>query len=223
MRIKQKIKLLIDCVMTALLATLMAYSLVGEVLHEWIGVAMLLCLIAHHILNIHKSSVRNATAMVNLVLNAILFALLLTQMISGMILSRTVFRFLPLDSGYSFARDIHLPLAYWSYIIMSLHLGLHWNTVFVVLKKLCKRKLSANRTMLLRGVAGIVSAYGVYAFFARELPAYLFLKYHFVLYDYDEPLFFFFTDFLAIMILFSMMGYLIMKLVIRKKGSKNSY
>ena len=45
-------KIGIDIVLTVLLPLLMAYTLVGEVAHEWLGLAMLLLFIAHHVLNI---------------------------------------------------------------------------------------------------------------------------------------------------------------------------
>ena len=41
-------KIAIDCMMTLLLLLLMAYSLVGETLHEWLGAGMLLLFILHH-------------------------------------------------------------------------------------------------------------------------------------------------------------------------------
>lgn len=44
-------KWITDLAMTVLLLLLMAYSLVGEVLHEWMGIAMLALFILHHIWN----------------------------------------------------------------------------------------------------------------------------------------------------------------------------
>lgn len=37
--------------MTVMLLFLMAYSLIGEALHEWLGIGMLLLFVLHHILN----------------------------------------------------------------------------------------------------------------------------------------------------------------------------
>ena len=44
-------KWITDLAMTVLLLLLMAYSLVGEVLHEWMGITMLVLFLLHHIWN----------------------------------------------------------------------------------------------------------------------------------------------------------------------------
>ena len=46
------VKILADAGMTAALLLLMGFEMVGEAAHEWIGVAMFLLLILHHVLNI---------------------------------------------------------------------------------------------------------------------------------------------------------------------------
>lgn len=46
-----KIRLLADSEMTLALLLLMSYQLVGEKAHEWIGMAMFLLVIGHHVLN----------------------------------------------------------------------------------------------------------------------------------------------------------------------------
>lgn len=51
MRSIQKIKLAVDAAMTVALLFLMAYGLVGEAAHEWIGMGMFALFVAHHILN----------------------------------------------------------------------------------------------------------------------------------------------------------------------------
>ena len=45
------VKILIDIGMTICLLLLMPYSLLSETAHEWIGMAMLMLFIAHHMLN----------------------------------------------------------------------------------------------------------------------------------------------------------------------------
>lgn len=48
---KSKKKMVVDMFMTALLPILMAYSLVSETAHEWIGLIMMLLFLAHNSLN----------------------------------------------------------------------------------------------------------------------------------------------------------------------------
>lgn len=49
---KKNIRILVDCGMVMLLPLLMAYSLVGETVHEYLGIGMFLLFVIHHILNI---------------------------------------------------------------------------------------------------------------------------------------------------------------------------
>ncbi len=49
---------------------------------------------------------------------------------------------------------------------------------------------------------------GVFAFFKRQLPEYMFLRSPFVFFDYNEPTVFFLLDYLAVMLLFAFAGYL---------------
>ena len=40
-----------DLALTAILLPLMGYSLIGETVHEWLGIAMLVLIVLHHIWN----------------------------------------------------------------------------------------------------------------------------------------------------------------------------
>ena len=51
MSAKRNINMATDLVMTMLLPVLMAYSLVGEAIHEWLGIVMFLLFIIHHAFN----------------------------------------------------------------------------------------------------------------------------------------------------------------------------
>ena len=126
--------------------------------------------------------------------------------VSGIVLSQHLYRFLQISKGASIARSVHLVCAYLNYILMSLHLGLHWNTMIAAMRKDRKEETSAGRwipKLLAAGVAG----YGIYAFFRRQIREYLFLRTHFVFFDDSEPLIFFFIDYLAIMGLFVFIGH----------------
>lgn len=133
-------KWITDLAMTVLLLLLMAYSLVGEVLHEWMGIAMLVLFILHHIWNRawYKSIGRGRPSphrAVQTALNFLLFAVVLGMLLSGLILSQHILDFLPLRPGETIARTLHLPLAYWGVLLMSLHLGLHWSGIMNTVRR----------------------------------------------------------------------------------------
>ena len=104
---------------------------------------------------------------------------------------------------------------------MSLHLGLHWNTILNAMRKVRSGQTSKVQSYLLRVLTVVISAYGAYAFVVRDFPDYLFLKNHFVFLDYNEPLLYFLADYLAILVLFAWIGYMILKLLqYRQKKEK---
>ncbi|MCR5135526.1 MAG: hypothetical protein K6C12_00300, partial [Oscillospiraceae bacterium] len=116
-----------------------------------------------------------------------------------------LYTFLPTDGISSVARAIHLPLSNWGFVLMSLHAGTHLGAM------LPKEKGKAA----VLGILGAVSLYGVYAFVKRQIPDYMFLRLPFAFFDYSEPRLFFLTDYLAVMILFAMLGYGIILLLKR--------
>lgn len=203
MKPKLILKISVDLSMTAVLLLLMAYSLVGEEAHEWLGVGIFALFVLHHILNVKwsKSLFKGKytpyriaqTAIVALVTLA-----MLGSMISGILLSRTVFMFLGNRPLRAIARTAHLICAYWGFAFLSLHLGLHWGNILNMAERLFKKK-SAARKWTTRVVGWLIAAYGVYAFIKRNFAGYMFLQIHFVFFDLDEPLIFYLLNYLAVM------------------------
>ena len=203
MKPKMILKLAVDIGMTAALLLLMAYELVGQAAHEWIGIGMFVLFVIHHILN--GSWIRNLlrgrynpvrimqTGLVLLILCA-----MAGLMVSGIILSRHALSFLPIKGGRSFARNLHMLSAYWGFVLMSVHLGFHWSMMMGMAKKFFP-KPSAVRKWVLRILALVIAGYGVYAFIRRDIGIYMLLRSHFVFFDYEEPLVFFYLDYIAVM------------------------
>ena len=101
---KQLLKVTVDVLMTAVLLLLMAYSLVGEAIHEWLGIGMFALFILHHILNRRWSQnllKRKYTPYRALRTALVLLTLIsmLGSMVSGIILSRHVLVFLPVSGS----------------------------------------------------------------------------------------------------------------------------
>lgn len=63
------------------------------------------------------------------VLNFAVLAAILSLGYSGIVMSRHLFAFLPIRKGMALARVMHLSGSYWGFVLMSLHLGLHWGMV----------------------------------------------------------------------------------------------
>ncbi len=219
MKPKTLCKIAIDFFLAVGLLLLMAYELIGEATHEWVGIGMLLLFILHHILNwnwishLPKGSY-TAYRILQTIVTAFAFLSMLALMVSGIILSRHVFDFLPTRDGQAFARTLHMLCAYWGFVLISMHIGLHVNMLIVVTKNVLHiSKSSIPRTILLRTTGLLIAAYGMYVFFQREIGSYIFLQNEFVFFDFNEPLIAFFADYLAIMGLFACVGYYISKLL----------
>ena len=113
-------------------------------------------------------------------------------------MSKHLYTFLPTEGVSSIARAIHLPLANWGFVLMSLHAGTHLDTM-----------LPKEKKDIILGFLAAISIYGSYAFFKRQIPAYMFLRLPFAFFDYSEPLFFFLADYLSVMVLFATLGFVL--------------
>lgn len=226
MKSKMIVKLATDIVMTAALLLLMTYELIGQAVHEWIGVTLFVLFILHHVLNGHwcRSLLKGkytAVRVLQTVLVVLVLLSMLGSMFSGVILSRHVFSFISIRGWRSFARNLHMISAYWGFVFMALHLGFHWKMIMGMAKKLAKHE-SAFRMWTLRIIAALTAGYGIYVFIRREIGSYMLLKNQFVFFDFEEPIIYFFMDYLAVMGLFVFLGHYFAELMRRRSRKKKS-
>jgi formylglycine-generating enzyme required for sulfatase activity/flavodoxin len=211
---KQKIKICIDVVMVALLPILMAEIIVGQKLHEWLGLLMIIAFIGHHILNINwiKNILRGrytATRAFLTSINILLLVVMILLAVSGIMMSGYVFSWLNIHSGMIIARKLHLAMSFWGLIIMSLHLGVHMGMLVRKMDKLQKR---IGVFFLI-----VICILGVYSFVSQNVADYLFLKQVFMFYDYNTPISIFYAEYISIIVLFAAIGYHINKALGSKK------
>lgn len=216
MKKKFVFKIAVDMVMTVLLLFLMARQLTGDSAHEWLGAGMLILWIAHHILNRswYSHLFKGKYTPIRILQTVTNFAVLLSVlglMVSGIILSREVFGFLPVSGGIALARPLHVLSAFWGFVLMALHLGLHWNMILGMVRKATGPVTSKPRRILLRVAAALVAGYGLYAFLKNQFLSYMFLTSSFVFFDFERPVLLFFTEYIAIMGLFIFLGHYVSK------------
>lgn len=226
MKPKMMLKMGIDLVMTVLLLCQMAYMLVGETVHEYLGTAMFVLFILHHLLNRNwyrslKKGRYGAVRILQTAVNTLVLLCMLGLMVSGVILSREVFAFLPIQGGMGFARILHMLASYWGFVLMSVHLGLHWGMVMGMARRLCRKKEgSAARTVVLRLLAAAVCIFGICAFAKNNIADYLFQRSQFVFFDMEQPLAPFFAEYLAMMGLWACLAYYLSKALQRLSAGK---
>ncbi len=222
--IKPKIivRLSIDTIMTVLFIIMMAYRLTGSTAHEWTGMSLFILFIIHNVLNLnwYKAIYKGkytAVRVIRTAVNLLLLVAMLGMMVSGLIISQTVFSLLQFIN-IDFGRKLHHLSAYWGFILMSIHLGLHWGMIMGAARRM-RRNSKASKAMVfsLRMVAVMIAGYGIYAFFKRGIGRYLVLYYSYSFWDYEQLAVLFFIDFIAIMGLCVFITYYVMKRIQKSK------
>ena len=201
---KRIIKIItVDIIMTLLFFVLMAYHFTGDAVHEYLGFLLFIFFILHHILNfnwyknIYKGKY-NFNRILNTFINTMLFLCMAGLMISGILFSQRVLGFLNIHNSGMFTRRLHMISNSWAFIFMSAHLGMHWS--MFINKNFIKKQISII-------IALFISVYGVISFIKRGLYNKMFLLVDFAFFDYEEPVIFFFMDYVSIMGLFIFITY----------------
>lgn len=220
------LKLTTDLILTLLLLCQMSYMLIGETAHEWMGTAMFMLFILHQALNgkwylnLMKGRYTGLRVLQTAV-NLLSFLAMIGMMVSGAAMSRVVFSFLPIDTGMGTARILHMLSAYWGFVFMSVHLGLHWGTVIAVVRRIAKQdRPSALHRWSLRALALMLCAMGIYAFLKNDLASYLFLRNQFVFFDTQQPLALFFLEYISMMGFWACLSHYTLKFLQKRSARK---
>ena len=110
-------------------------------------------------------------------------------------------------------RQIHLVASYWGLILMGIHTGTHLSFIS---KRVNVKKLFIRYMIICLDMA--VCLYGVYAFLKQQIWKYMFLVSSFVFLNYDENVVIVITDYLAVIMLFANIGFLITQFFKTKNG-----
>ena len=212
---KNKIKTAADILMTAALPVLMCYSLVGETVHEMIGIIMFCLFLAHHILNFGwiknlfkgKYTLRRS---IGTAVNGLVFLCMVGLMYSSIVISKHVFTFINIG-GAGTARTIHLLCAYWGLVLMSVHLGMH------ISQMAARLKLKGKLGKVLTGIFAFISAVGIYEFIKLKFADFLLGRVQFVFIDTTASVLSTLLRYLSVMVLFAECGYVIMALLSHQK------
>lgn len=231
-KMKPKIKMGIDVLMTVLLLCLMAYPITGQLFHEWLGAGMLVLFMAHNILNIrwYTHLFKGKYRLLRILQTTVNFSILISMLClgySGIIMSRHVFAALPISGPMATARSMHMAASYWGFVLMSFHLGMHWGMVTGIFGRLLKgRKISGISVWGLRLAAVLIGGYGLLCFIQKDIASYMFLKNEFVFFDFEQSMLSVFLEYAAMMGFWVFTGYSIIKGIgklsvyaVQKKGN----
>lgn len=195
----------IDFLMTVLLLCLMAYQITGQELHEWFGAGMLILFIVHNILNIrwYGNLFKGKYKLLRIVQTIVNISVLISMLClgySGIVMSRHVFAALPIHGSMATARSMHMAASYWGFVLMSIHLGMHWGMIVGMFRRLLKgRKLPGAAVWGLRLAAAVIAGYGLFCFIQKDIVSYMFLKNQFVFFDFEQSAISVFAEYIAMM------------------------
>ncbi len=167
-------KRIIDVALTVTLLLLMAFQVTEQLAHEWLGIAMFALTVAHQILNrkyyaaIFKGKY-NALRILQLTVNCLLLLSFVCTALSGMMMSRFATPFMNGILPSSIVRQGHLAMSHWSFVLMGLHLGLHFGIITSKLKNKTAR-------IILGIVMTVISVFGFYLFFKSDMLSYMLFK-----------------------------------------------
>jgi hypothetical protein len=203
MSLRLAVRLIIDLAMTILLLCALAYRITGDAAHEWIGIGMTALFVVHNAVNWkwYRGLFRGKydfRRILNTAVNLLLLATMTALVISGTLLSWTALSFMGFSGGMEI-RQAHTAAAYWSLILVAVHVGTHWEMIMASMLKMMKiTGVRRVRTIASRVVTALIVVYGVYASFDRDMGAKLFLGYSFDFWNPERPAALFFSHNLAV-------------------------
>lgn len=168
------LRLLLDLLAVSLLLVTYAYYWLGNAAREIIGTALFALLITHNIFNrrwygtIAKPR-PDARSRIARVINLSLLGTMVSLLATSVIISQTVFSFLPVATSFA-ARQAHTLAAYGALLIVALHVGLQWSMIMgLVRRRLGITTSNRARAWALRTVSVCVAAFGVHSLFALDV------------------------------------------------------
>lgn len=208
-----------DILMTVVLMLLMAFQVTKQSAHEWLGIAMTVLVTVHQIFNRKFytsifSGKHSAIRAVQISVNVLLLLSFAVTAVSGISMSGHAVPFLSGFLRASTARQIHLVMSYWSFVLMGVHIGMHLSVVAGRLPN-GKPKIAAAIFM------SLVSAYGLMLFLNADIPSYMLMRVKFAFFDYKKSAVYVLLENLAMLSSVSFMAYLV-SAILKSVGRKNS-
>lgn len=209
--------------MTVLLLLIMDYRFTGNAFHEIGGVVLSLLFIFHNVLNrrwyevFFKGRQSLSRALMTLV-NLLLAVAMVTVFVTGALISATVFAPLDIRSRSLFMHELHQGAAFASFILIAIHLGMHWEMLMAKLKNWLHIDASSLGWVLMsRIVSSVVIIYGVYASFANDIGEKLLMQRVFMGWGEEPSLWRFLLDHFAIVGSYAGITYYLLGLLRRAK------
>lgn len=215
--IKNKMKIVIDILMTVVFILLMCSQVTEVFAHEILGISVIILFVIHQILNInyYKQLLKgkyNKLRIAYVIINSLLLIMMIIMIISAILISQHTLKFLNLSND-SIGRELHIISTYIIYMLIGLHIGLHYNSM-VKLKK-------ENKTILNIFMCLYALVFGIPGFIKKEFIIKLTLQNLYPIHSEDNNIMIL-IDYIGILVMFVMIGYGIYNLLkLKGKSGKN--
>jgi Domain of unknown function (DUF4405) len=202
------VRLALDFTAAGLLLIALAYYWRNNAVHELVGTGIFLLLIAHGIFNRRwwggvATQRREPRNVITMAMNLSLLITMLTLLVTSVIISQTVFSFLPIRSDGA-SRQVHAAAAYWAMVIVAIHLGWHWHMITAVVSaRLGITTESTLRTAVLRTIAMGFAAFGAYSCLELDIGSKLLMQMSLLPWDFETAAPTFFVHHIAIVGLYA--------------------
>lgn len=130
---------------------------------------------------------------------------------SGMVMAQYVP--FSISESISLARRLHLACSYWSFVLMSVHIGMHLRQMMNIFKKYIH--LKTNVLKIIKLMIVIICLYGIYCFIQNNMMSYMFLINEFVFFDFEKNTFIVLLEYLSMMELWVNIGYFITRMILK--------
>lgn len=138
-----------------------AYASVGQTVHEWLGIVMTVGFVLHQIQNRKWYAAafgrkRTKPAKKRIVFNLALDLCFVLTAVSGILMSRRALPIFYVGSLVATSRALHLAFSRWTFILMGVHLGLHWRQMLPKDMRSKALKWILNLAAFAAAIAGVV-------------------------------------------------------------------
>jgi len=168
MKLSPLARIALACAMAGALLIALAYWWFDNLPHELIG-SLMFTLLGWHLWTNRRWFTRIATGKYDLSRTIVLllhFALLASMValfVTSIVISKAVFSLLPFPERI-YLSDVHWFAAYWTVVLIGIHLGLHWRRVMAIGFSASRMPTSRWTIWPLRVIAIASSCYGVWSF-----------------------------------------------------------
>ena len=184
----------VDVVMYVLFLILMGQCILRGAVHEWLGIAVGMLFVLHNALHYkwYKALFKGKYTALRTVQTAVNFLLILAVLgcaVSGVLISQHIFS-VGNGSTIELGRHLHLVITAWAFVLMTVHLGLHWS-IFTAIGKKISVSEKTRRSLYILGcvLAAGLCLYGLYQFIDRRFWEELFHRIDYQKeYDYSQSL-----------------------------------